>query len=503
MRRSLTTVITIGTASLALWGAESRSPDEYDDFLKKSREEYASFLSNAEKEYKDFRDRANREYEEFLRNPWTPINLLPPTPAPPDPEPIPDVVPDDDLDRKIRTEPVVIDSIIEPPTPGPRPGPVSPIEDIPSPIPPKRLHLTMYGTQMTVRAAELEGFSLYGTDENAVADGWHRLVESGCDNLIYDCLSLRKTHALPDWGYFKLIDKAAQLYAPEGSAEHALIMGFLLNQSGYKTRFARTKGGELKLLFCYNGYIYDRPLLICDGDWFYAYSPMEEQSQVQICEFGYPKEKELSMAVTESPRFAYAPANRRDVTVRNHPDIRLSLTANRNLIDFFADYPDGTMDRTPLTKWVIHANTPVSKEVKEQLYPTLRKAIAGMDELEAVNLLLKVAESFPYGLDEEIWGRDRAFWMEESWHYPLSDCEDHAIHFSHLVRDLTRIEVALVYYPGHLASAVAFSKEVPGDYITYQGKRYTICDPTYFYASVGMSMTQVDKASATLIPLSR
>lgn len=117
----------------------------------------------------------------------------------------------------------------------------------------------------------------------------------------------------------------------------------------------------------------------------------------------------------------------------------------------------------------------------------------------------KSAPTFlPYGLDDDIWGYDRAFFPDESWNYPKSDCEDHAIHFSRLVRDLLGLEVALVYYPGHLAAAVAFTDgSATGDYIESNGKRWIVCDPTYFYADVGRTMPGEDNSSATLIYLER
>ena len=45
-----------------------------------------------------------------------------------------------------------------------------------------------------------------------------------------------------------------------------------------------------------------------------------------------------------------------------------------------------------------------------------------------------------------------------------------------------------IYYPGHLAAAVGFNQEVKGDYLLYKNKRYTVCDPTYIGADIGMCM---------------
>jgi len=42
-------------------------------------------------------------------------------------------------------------------------------------------------------------------------------------------------------------------------------------------------------------------------------------------------------------------------------------------------------------------------------------------------------------------------------------------------------------YPGHVATAVAMTTAT-GDTHTYQGKRYSVADPTYINANVGMTM---------------
>ena len=96
---------------------------------------------------------------------------------------------------------------------------------------------------------------------------------------------------------------------------------------------------------------------------------------------------------------------------------------------------------------------------------------------------------------------DRTFFADESMYYPYCDCEDRSVLFSRLVRDLMNLDVVLIYYPGHLATAVKFSQPVNGDYITYDGDRYTICDPTYINAPVGMTMPDMDNAAAFILPL--
>ena len=86
-------------------------------------------------------------------------------------------------------------------------------------------------------------------------------------------------------------------------------------------------------------------------------------------------------------------------------------------------------------------------------------------------------------------------------YYPYCDCEDRSILYSRLVRDLLGLDVILVFYPGHLATAVCFNTPVEGDYIELSGKRFTICDPTYIGAPVGMTMPNMDNKTAKVILL--
>lgn len=136
------------------------------------------------------------------------------------------------------------------------------------------------------------------------------------------------------------------------------------------------------------------------------------------------------------------------------------------------------------------------------LYPKLRAYVKGKSENEAVNIILNfVQTAFEYGYDDEIWGGDRPFFAEETIYYPYSDCEDRSILFSRLVRDIVGLDMVLIYYPGHLATAVKFNENVSGDYLVVDGKKYVVCDPTYVNARVGMTMPKMDNSTAIAVKL--
>ena len=182
--------------------------------------------------------------------------------------------------------------------------------------------------------------------------------------------------------------------------------------------------------------------------------------------------------------------------------VKITVQVNKNLIGFYQDYPTSAVSNNMMTRWAMYGNTPMSSKIKDILYPQLREILKGVDVLTAANWLLYfVQTAFVYEYDDKVWGRDRAFFAEESLFYPYCDCEDRSILYTRLVRDLLGLKTILVYYPGHLASAVLFNNPVKGDYININGNRFTICDPTYIGAPVGVTMPNMDNKTAKVILL--
>lgn len=478
--------------------AEAQAPQsDFDDFFKEASSDLDKFIKKSNKEIDDFLQQANKDMADFMGKEWEKLMTIPKREPEPEPKPVVPIKIEDDRQKpKPKPRPVKIDTIIAPPKPKPAPKPVSPIKEVPMPKPEPPMSLTYYGTPMQVRSSGLESFSIPGKN---FAEGWRRLMNTSVSNFAADCLKLRDKHQLCDWAYFNLVEKIASKATGGKQNETAMLTAYTLLQCGYKVRLAYDANNALRVYFACDGIIYNHSYVCMDGSTYYCLSE-PASTNIWFCDFAYPKEKVMSMAINKPMKLAYTPGTSREITAKYCPNLKVTVTPNKNLIDFYNDYPEATLDASPYTKWAIYANVPASDEIRNNLYPKAKAAIAGMSQYDAANVLIHLAQTFPYGYDNEIWGRDRAFFPDESWHYPYSDCEDHAIHFSRMVRDLMGLDVALVYYPGHLAAAVAFTDpSVTGDYITYKGRKYTVCDPTYFYVNVGRTMPDMDNSSAILI----
>jgi hypothetical protein len=188
------------------------------------------------------------------------------------------------------------------------------------------------------------------------------------------------------------------------------------------------------------------------------------------------------MIISATAVFFFRPAKEEAVDI-TAVEIKKEEGTHGNIKDFFSTYPCSYTDDNFMTRWANYANTPLEKWLTDQIYPGMREKLSGLKPLEAVQQLDWWVQGktdidrknpnqgcFLYAYDESIWGYDRNFFGEESIFYPYNDCEDRSILLSHLVRDLVGLDCVLVYYPGHLAMAVNFPYDVPGDYITVARK---------------------------------
>ncbi|MDE6057263.1 MAG: hypothetical protein K2F93_04540, partial [Muribaculaceae bacterium] len=94
---------------------------------------------------------------------------------------------------------------------------------------------------------------------------------------------------------------------------------------------------------------------------------------------------------------------------------------------------------------------------------------------------------FKYMTDDGQFGREKPFFPDENFYYPYNDCEDRAILFSRIVKQVLDLDAVYLFYPGHLAAAVKFSPgvNVKGATVDVDGVSYVVCDPTCIGAKAG------------------
>ncbi len=462
------------------------------------REQYEKFKNQSIQTYTSFRDQCNKEYVEFLKAAWECYKVGPVIPKPVE-EDVPPVVIEQDRDQvPIEDNELPYDEVVPVIEEEPQPQPVEPVTPAPV-IQETWCEFDFFGTSLKVRSEERQKFKLKSIDGEDIAKVWERLSGKEYDTMLADCLKLREDYKLCDWAYLLMLLSFSDVFL-DSYNETILLTAYLFCQSGYKMRLGETDN-EICLLFGTKYQIYGLPCFDIDGYYFYQLNG--EPKEMQIANFTFPKERGMSLAITNLPKLARDESELRTITAKGYETVS-SCSVNKNLLAFFDVYPTSQLDDNPMTRWALYANAPIDPKVRAQLYPSLKKAIDGKSLPESADILLDFVQTgFDYEYDDKVWGGDRAFFAEESLYYPYCDCEDRSILYSHLVRDLLGLDVILVYYPGHLATAVKFKEQVKGDYISLNGNRYLVCDPTYIGATIGMTMPEMDNKDAKVILLKR
>ena len=465
--------------------------------VDEARKRFEDFKRQAHETYDNFRDEANKRYAEFKEESWKRFQVVPAVPKPKEKQVPPLTFPEEDRDKPIESDPIEIDEIITPPKPEPQPNPVTPI---PEQVDPEKNYVKFvyFGTACKARFNNDVSLKLTDCSRDDLCEAWTKLSSTDYNNTIRDCLALREKLQLSDWAYLNMLNTFSEQCLGKGTSA-VFMTAYLYSQSGYKMRLGR-KGSDLCLLFSSKHHCYYMNGYRVGNDIYYIFN--HDFDSIEIYDLSFPGERSMSFYITKDQLFEYDPTPMRTLTSERHPETTVNLSVNKNRIDFFDKYPESYINDDFMTRWAVFAQTPLDSNVKQELYPVLEGYILGLNQVAAANVLIDwVQNAFVYKYDEEVWGHDRPFFAEESLYYPYCDCEDRAILFSRLVRDLLGLKTLLVFYPGHLATAVCFTVPVNGDYITLNGERYVVCDPTYFGVPVGVTMPDMDNQSAKVILL--
>ena len=459
----------------------------FDEYRERTQRQFNDRRQTVQKEFNSLRAKVNKEFSDLLGHEWQPsgtrkITRNPLWDYPSIPPQTAKEVPDKPVQKECK--------------------PISVSSDGKAPVPPAEIEFDPSGTQTSLR------FVFYGTDckvsfdradrvrlKNTAAESisqiWTDFTSVKYSNLIADFDRIRKELELCDWASLKLAQKiSAEIYGNDYPNEMVVLQSYMLTQCGLMTCMLLDKSGRLHLLAATDRSLFGYPAYFIDNTELY-------QVDGQDVESGTVPRK--PMPGTQPLRMRISSPGKIKVNVAKTDK---GANINRNDIDFYADYPAFYDNSSPSTSFSHIASVRLGAEAESTLYPYLKEKLEGLGEEAAVQLILiYLYKVFPYKEDEKVWGKERYFFPEETLYYEFSDCEDRAILFTRIVRDLLGLKTALLYMPGHLSAAVHFNSDVDGDAVKVNGVKYVICDPTYINANVGQAMPGWDVKDIEVLPL--
>lgn len=454
------------------------------------QKQFNAFRKEVQQSYQNFVDEKNREYIEFLQEAWKKFKMEKPIERPVRPEPPQPIAYEKPTLPKVPLQ-IDVDDVVILPVPVQQPVP----ENAPEPATPPQqpaewVVVDYYGSKIYVDN-KLEGMlHLNGISEKEVAKGWETLCKTNYQRVLSDCKNIREYYVMNDWGYALFMSKVAEALCGGENNEKVLMHVFLLSQSEYKVRMVRNNN-RLALIAAIDCMLYGVPFLTLNGEKYFNILSKQMDGEIYTYEknFGGAK-RNVSMRLTSSPVVRDLPEDRIH-QAKGYP-ITVHSKVNRGLINFYRDYPQ--------CDFHVYACAAMSDEFRETVLPALAEAVAGKTETEAADMLLNfVQTAFEYQKDDEQFGYEKPFFIDETFYYPYSDCEDRAVLYQTLVKNLLKLDVVLLDYPNHLATAVRFHNPVDGDFVMVGTKKYIVCDPTYINASIGCAMPQFKSTKAVVV----
>ena len=445
--------------------------DSFEAYRKRHEKEYNAYAQKRATEFEQFRTKRNKEFSKYLGEKWEKVEVKEgekcPVPKPLNPEFV-----------ELEKNPICIIA----PTVIPLPKAPKPIELTVEPFKESKdmFLFDFYGQQVSVRMTGDYAFNMQRADEQMVERYWNKFSSLATQTVLDDCVRNKEQLKLSDWAYVQFINKlTAAYYGDKNKNEAVFLQGYLLTQSGYDIRFI-AEGDQLIL-----GAAMENPIfaviymLINNRNYYFINYKGTGQSFYTFKEQFSEKSRAFSMVMShEMEQIPLKQSEPINYFVKTSIVPIVQTSVNLNLIEFYKDYPQ--------CEWDVYARCPMSENLQKKVLPPLSKQIQGKTQKEAANILINfVQTAFKYQADNDQFGYEKPFFIEEIFYYPASDCEDRAVLFAYLVRRLLNIEVVLLHYPNHLCTAVLFSEEIEGDGLVIGSKRYLICDPTYIGADIG------------------
>lgn len=441
---------------------------------QEAKEDFQTYRKNILTGYQSYRQNILDDYAKFLNGIWNEYEIFAGKKANPLPKPKtqPQIAKEEPQKKPVSVVPEEIKPV-EPAVEN-----ISP-ETNPLVMPPIPMtSVNWCGMEMQLPEVRIKE-NLNSINKESLASYWEILDNTNlCKKVFPQMTNIATSCNFNDWCLCMLFEcYVKRIKADADYNTRNFICWYLMVNYGYDARLT-FNGTQLFYLIPFQQQVFARDYLTIKGEPYYLWGE------------GTP-DKEKRFSTPELPEKVGEPVNLVFLKPLNIPyraksfshtfaGKTLSVSVNENLIQVMKQIP-----QMPVPAYAYSAG---DHKFRTQLLNQIKQFINGMNELDAANFILQFIQSLEYATDEEQFGYEKPFFIEESLYYPKCDCEDRAVFYYFLVTQLLGRDVHLVHYPNHECTAVNFSKKLSADYYTYEGKQFVICDPTYIGASIGMCM---------------
>lgn len=453
---------------LLLLGFIALSAQSFEDFKRVQTESFQS--------YKDERDNA---FSSYLKQQWNVYSVQNATPLYDKPKPK-EITPAKITQPKSVGPKVTIK--IEITKPAEIEKAQKPVAQMPV-VAKKDISFDFYGTILSFNIPDgIKKANFYPQNQEGIANFFSSAASSEYEELIVNIQNISQTMKLNDWGVYLLVLKISEnIYTEQDNSR--LLSWFIFNKMGYAVKIGLAKT-HVVLMHYSQKIIYSTPNYNFDKKKYYVVANYAKGDVGRIFSYkqDYPgSTKALDLSLKTLPDFALD-IKSKTLQFKQFTELySVEFEYNQNLIDFMATYPQADYET--------FFNAPMEERTYKSIALGLKKYVDGKKSSDAMNFVLSfVQKAFKYERDDQQFGREKVMFAEEALYFDKSDCEDRAVLFSYLIRELFGVSVIGVKYKDHMATALYIPMD--GDKVMTESKKFVLADPTYINATIGTSMPQ-------------
>lgn len=487
-------VLLLVMAAACMGANAQNTSDDFDSFRKSMYSGFSDFRQNILSSYASFLEGVWRDYNVFRGVKKDPV---------PKPKQVPDVekdkpqpqdkpvvtVPKKDPEPMVDPEPKPEPKLEPKPAPAPAPKPVP--APAPTPVSPavQMVNVDLFG--LDLKLPKVEVTTLDGIGGGDLSEKWGEMLDTDlADDVITALKADVVKYRMGDWQTFQYARRYAARINSDANTQ-MFITHFMLVALGYDSRVGVANGSDLVMLLPFDHMIYARTYLDKNGEKFFIFASDNAKKIETVSTYDTSAEqgalRALNLVIKQEPLL---PNNAKTYLLKSSK-IKVTGTVNRNLIALMDGYPQMPVPGFAMSDYSSATRRDVVEQIKRQ--------VQGMSTLDAVNTILDfVQKAFEYATDDEQFGYEKPFFFEETLYYPYCDCEDRAVFYTYLLRNVLGMDAQLVHYPGHEAAVVVLPNPINGVGYRYNGKVYYISDPTYIGASTGMCMPDYENTAPEL-----
>jgi len=346
---------------------------------------------------------------------------------------------------------------------------------------PLKLNFKFFGNAITIAYDRLLSLPVNQSVSNAtIVEYWKTFLVGNNRHLIDQLMTYRESLGLNDWGYFLLIKSAAQALYPNDETGKTLLGWGLMVHSGYNVRIGYNQLG-ISILYNSADKIFGVPFVSIQGSDYYIDKPIAS-FPITTYNAEHPGALEaIQLNFRSSLNFQGESESKKIEFSWDKKLYEFNLKYNPEVTRFLEEYPQ--------TDPEIFFRAPFTHLTLESLQKQLKPVLNGMKkEAGAAFLQQFVQKSFAYRPYNDLFGYDRFMFPEELLFKDESNDKGKALLFAWMISNLLNQKAALVEFPGFYSVAISMDQPMDGDNFILNGRKYTIADPTFENAPLGLVM---------------